>query len=91
MGRSNFGDTDADTALADLHDGIRWSSAGAAFTVDMDVTVDTVYRLQMIFQEKGWQRGWDITVEGTVIAENISPFEIQVSTHIRTKFAVPCV
>ena len=46
---------------------------GAAFTVDMDVTVDTVYRLQMLFQEKGCQRGWDITVEGTVIAENISP------------------
>jgi hypothetical protein len=24
QGRSAFGDTDADTALADLHDGIRW-------------------------------------------------------------------
>jgi hypothetical protein len=73
---STFGDTDDDKALIELHAGIRWSSKGEVFTVDMDVVPDTPYRLQMLFQEKCCQRGWDVRVEDILIAENISPVDI---------------
>jgi hypothetical protein len=73
---STFGDTDDDAALIELHAGIRWSGKGETFTVDMDVVPDTPYRLQMLFQEKCCQRGWDVEVEGILIAENISPVDI---------------
>ena len=46
----------------------------------MEVEAGKSYRVQLLFQEKGWQRGFDVLAEGILIAENVAPYAIQDGT-----------
>ena len=76
-GINEFGPDDADQALAEVMHSIRWSPAPQSVTVTLnDVVPGTNHRLQLLFAEKCCQRGWDITVNGELIADEFNVREL---------------
>ncbi len=62
---ANFGDTTNDNNLETVMDSIRWNafSTQPPLNVDLEVEEGMPYRLQLLFAEGIWDRGFDIRVE----------------------------
>jgi hypothetical protein len=78
----NFGDTVNDDVLELMMSTIRWSDAGDPVTPTLNLSlanleVGAAYRLQLLFAEEGWMRGFDITVDGRFIVDDFAPFHYQ--------------
>jgi hypothetical protein len=78
----SFGDTENDLLLQTVMSSIRWSDA-ASLTVP-DVTLrfgllqpGTRYKLQLLFAEHGWPRGFDVFIDGTEFLDDFSPAHYQ--------------
>jgi hypothetical protein len=77
-----FGDTEADLILAALMSSIRWSNAADPVTPTLrlgfaNLEAGAAYRLQLLFAEEGWPRGFDVTVDGRFIVDDFSPWHYQ--------------
>ena len=76
--RNTLGDSDADNALEDVLESIRWSGFPSEVTYDLaNIEPGTSYRLQMLFAEKCCSRGYDVFVEGEQIVDDFSPQAVQ--------------
>ena len=62
---ANFGDTANDNNLETVMESIRWNAFGThpPLNVDLEVEAGMPYRLQLLFAEGIWDRGFDIRVE----------------------------
>ncbi len=77
----NFDDGDGGTragaegALETVLSSIRWSSnpEDVVFDVSMDIETGATYKLQLLFAEGCCNRGFDVSVDGTLIADDFSP------------------
>lgn len=78
----NFGEETAEQfALSQLMASIRWSDANSA-TPNVTLTFDNLevgasYKLQLLFAEYQWPRGFDVTVNGKHIVDDFAPFHWQ--------------
>ena len=82
----NFGDSLEQQVLSSVMSSIRWSDAGNA-TDDQDHRAVTVtfsklqigasYKLQLLFGERLWARGFDISINGRPVAQAFAPFQWQ--------------
>ncbi len=56
---------------------ITWSDAGAAIpavTVEMtSLTPGSVYKLQLLFAEQAWPRGFDVYIDDMLVMDDFSP------------------
>jgi hypothetical protein len=72
-----YGDTQNDVTLADVMSSISWSAAGAAIpevTAELaNLTVGTVYKLQLLFAEQAWPRGFDVYIDDMLVMDDFSP------------------
>ncbi len=72
-----YGDTQNDITLADVMSSITWSAAGTAIpdaTVELgNLTVGTVYKLQLLFAEQAWPRGFDVYIDDILVMDDFSP------------------
>jgi len=72
-----YGETQNDVALADVMSSITWSAAGAAIpeaTVELaNLTAGTVYKLQLLFAEQAWPRGFDVYIDDMLVMDDFSP------------------
>jgi hypothetical protein len=75
---ANFGDTPDDNDLEVVMESIRWNAFvdHPPLEVDLEVEAGMPYRLQLLFAEGLWDRGFDISVEGERVVE---AFNIQVA------------
>lgn len=78
----NLGDTQNDMTLAQLLTSIRWSNAGDPVTPTLrlsfaNLEAGAAYKMQLLFAEEGWPRGFDITVDGRFILDDFAPFHYQ--------------
>lgn len=78
----SFGDTVNDDTLELMMSSIRWSNAAdpVAPTLRLgfaNLEAGAAYRLQLLFAEEGWTRGFDITVDGRFIVDDFSPWHYQ--------------
>lgn len=76
-----FGDTESDLILALIMSSIRWSDAAAA-TSDVQLTLANLqtgyqYKLQLLFAEHGWPRGFDVYIDDKLILDDFSPAHYQ--------------
>ncbi len=70
---NDFGPDEADSALADVMHSIRWTAVPGSVKITLeDVTPGAEHRLQLMFAEKCCQRGWDIMVNGELVADEFS-------------------
>jgi hypothetical protein len=73
-----FGDTPADDVLESVLASIRWSPSPQTPRIELSVIPGTEYKLQLLFAEQsGAARGFDIVVDGHVLAEEFIPATIQ--------------
>ncbi len=82
----NFGDSPEQQVLSSVLSSIRWSDAGNA-TDDQDHRAVTVtlskldigasYKLQLLFGERLWARGFNISINGRAVAQAFAPFQWQ--------------
>jgi hypothetical protein len=75
----NFGDTLNDEVLELVMASIRWSDAGSATTPTVNLTFSNLefgalYKLQLLFAEEAWARGFDIFVNGRLIVDDFAPY-----------------
>ncbi len=80
--RVNYGESADEAALTFIMSSIRWSDAGNATTADVTVKLSNLevgasYKLQLLFGEYRWSRGFDISIQGRPIADEFGPFEWQ--------------
>ena len=78
----SYGDTAADNVLEGVMQSIRW--AGAPDTVRLQLArleVGKRYKLQLLFAETGTARGFDVMVEGGVVADDFFPGVIMGNTN----------
>ncbi len=79
----NFGeDTDEEFTLTSIMGNIRWSNSDNATTPAVTVTlanlqVGASYKLQMLFAERLWARGFDVSVNNRLVAKAFAPFQWQ--------------
>jgi hypothetical protein len=72
-GPFDYGDTAADDALEAINSSIRWASHPTEVTVQLDdLIVGQPYKLQMIFQGVGGNRGFDVYVGGELVADEFT-------------------
>ncbi|MBX3746801.1 MAG: hypothetical protein KF833_15940 [Verrucomicrobiae bacterium] len=81
----NFGDSADEQALSWLMSSIRWSSATHATTPDItltlsDLEVGASYKLQLLFAEFQWARGFDVTIQDRLVVKNFAPYQWQGGT-----------
>lgn len=73
----NYGESPADLVLADVMGSISWSAAADAtgdVTVEMgNLTPGSIYKLQLLFAEQAWPRGFDVYMDGLLVADDFSP------------------
>ena len=80
---NEFGNAADDVALAEVMHSIRWTPAPGSVKVSLaDVTPGVLHRLQLLFAEKCCQRGWDITVDGELVADEFSARELTEDANI---------
>lgn len=72
-----YGESPNDLVLADVMSSISWSDAAAAVS---DVTVvytnlvaGSAYKMQLLFAEQAWPRGFDVYVDDQLVADDFSP------------------
>ncbi|HTG45103.1 MAG TPA: binary toxin-like calcium binding domain-containing protein, partial [Verrucomicrobiae bacterium] len=72
-----YGDSPGDALLGEFMSSISWSDAAAAVsTVQLTLTnleVGAAYKLQLLFAEQQWPRGFDVSVDGVLVANDFSP------------------
>ncbi len=78
----NYGDTAEEQVLSSVMGSIRWSNAGNATTAEVtatfgNLTVGATYKAQLLFAERLWARGFDISANGRLIAQAFAPFQWQ--------------
>jgi hypothetical protein len=78
----NYGDTPEQMVLSSVMESIRWSDAGNATIPSVTVTLSNLkvgdsYKLQMLFAERLWARGFNISVNGQLVAREFAPFQWQ--------------
>jgi CSLREA domain-containing protein len=79
-GAPSFGSTAADDVLENVYKSIRWANSADAnpalrkITVDLSgLTVGRRYKLQLLFGEACCNRNFDISVEGSLVADDFKP------------------
>lgn len=77
--QADYGDSANDDALEYIMQSIRWSVKGTdVIDVGLDsLTIGETYSLQLLFAENGFQRGFDVSIEGEEVLSDFSPFAIQ--------------
>ncbi|MBM3832671.1 MAG: hypothetical protein FJ403_05245 [Verrucomicrobia bacterium] len=78
----NYGSTPEQEVLSSVMGSIRWSDAGNATTADVTATfsklqVGAAYKLQLLFGERLWARGFNVTINGKLVARDFAPFQWQ--------------
>ncbi len=78
----NFGDSPEQTILSDIMLNIQWSEYVNATTPTVTVSLDNLqvggtYKLQLLFAEYLWARGFDIAVNDRTLAKAFAPFHWQ--------------
>ena len=88
-GLAEYGDTANDDALEQVMTSIRWSPAPEKPLIDIgNLQVGRRYILQLLFHEAGWDRGFDIVIEGELEVDAFSPALIQGANNNRNMGAV---
>jgi Ca2+-binding RTX toxin-like protein len=77
FGNANFGSSPNDDALEPISSSIRWTPSPGDVAADLNVTSGTRYKLQMLFHDTGAGRGFDVSVENSIIADNFVPGQVQ--------------
>jgi hypothetical protein len=73
-----YGDTANDDVLEGVMQSIRWNGAPGTVQVNLDgLEVGQQYRLQLLFNETGPARGFDVMLEGGVIVNDLIPGVVQ--------------
>ena len=78
----NFGDSFEQQILSSVMAGIRWSNADNPTTADVTATftaleIGAPYKLQLLFGERLWARGFNISIGGKLVAREFAPFQWQ--------------
>jgi len=78
----DFGSSLAQLVLSDVLRSIRWSDSGNAVKPFVTVTLGNLkvgaqYKLQLLFGERLWARGFDVAINGKQIAKAFAPFQWQ--------------
>lgn len=78
----NFGDSPEQQVLSSILGSIRWSNSDNANRADVILTFDNLevgasYKLQLLFGEYLWARGFDISIDGRPVAKAFAPFQWQ--------------
>lgn len=72
-----YGETQNDLTLAEVMNSITWSDAASAIpdvTVELaNLTPGSVYKLQLLFAEQAWPRGFDVYVDDMLVMDDFSP------------------
>lgn len=72
-----YGDTPDDLVLADIMSSISWSDWNARVSdVSLNfsnLVVGASYKLQLLFAEQAWPRGFDVHIDGAHVADDFSP------------------
>jgi len=72
-----YGDSPEDDILEEMMSSISWSDAAAAVsTVQLTFTnlqVGAAYKLQLLFAEQQWPRGFDVHINGAPVADDFCP------------------
>ena len=72
-----YGDTFNDFALAEIMASISWSDwnrATSAVHISLsNLVVGASYKLQLLFAEQAWPRGFDVFVDGLQVADDFAP------------------
>jgi hypothetical protein len=75
----DFGESFDDMVLALVMSSIRWSDAGNPTTPTVSLTFDhlefgAAYKLQLLFAEAGWPRGFDVFIDQKLVVDDFAPF-----------------
>ncbi|MBI1841561.1 MAG: hypothetical protein HYR88_12010, partial [Verrucomicrobia bacterium] len=71
---ASFGDTDNDNNLEKVMISMRWSAAPDKPKIELsNLTPGASYRLQLLFGEECCNRGFDVLVDGVLVADEFSP------------------
>jgi hypothetical protein len=70
-----YGDSDNDDALEIIIPSIRWNEP-PGMDIELEVDPGESYKLQLIFAEAGWDRGFDIFVNDELMVDN---FNVQIN------------
>lgn len=72
-----YGDSAGDLVLADVMSSISWSDAAAAIpevTLDLgNLVAGNAYKLQLLFAEQAWPRGFDVYIDDALIINDFAP------------------
>jgi hypothetical protein len=73
-----YGDTEPDYFLQLIMSSIRWSDATSPTQPNLQLTMGNLvpghrYKLQLLFAEQGWARGFDVFVDGEQLLDDFSP------------------
>ena len=66
-----YGDTANDDAIESVMESIRWFTP-PGLGIDLEVDPGQPYKLQLLFTENCCDRGFDITVEGELVVDNLN-------------------
>lgn len=76
--RINFGDSADEQTLNLVIGSIRWSAAPATLTQTFEnLEIGASYKLQLLFSEYRWPRGYDVSIQGRPVADEFAPFQFQ--------------
>ena len=70
---ANYGATANDSALEAVMRDIRFSFAPDAVAIALNVKSGSEYKLQLLFAESGFNRGFDVFLEGVIEVDNFNP------------------
>lgn len=77
-GARNYGNTSNDNNLEIVMESLRFSAAPNDVTVDLaNLTIGNKYKGQLLFVEQGWDRGFNVLAENTILAPDFSPLILQ--------------
>jgi hypothetical protein len=72
-----YGDTPEDLVLADVMNSISWSDWNARIpNVRLNfsnLVVGATYKMQLLFAEQAWPRGFDVAINGARVADDFAP------------------
>ncbi|MGE3311017.1 MAG: hypothetical protein AB7O66_13695 [Limisphaerales bacterium] len=72
-----YGETGNDLSLAEVMNSITWSDAASAIprvTTELaNLTPGSTYKLQLLFAEQAWPRGFDVYIDDMLVMDDFSP------------------
>jgi hypothetical protein len=86
FGNANFGSSADDDALELVSSSIRWTPSPGNVAADLNITPGMRYKLQLLFQDTGAGRGFDVRVENNIIADNFVPGAVQATGGALSQF-----